>query len=73
VIPFHLCRDIDLLKCRSFAVVHMCVCILPGLFFSEWALILIVADRFKDEEVLAPDFKEKVADIVRVMKPRVHW
>ncbi|GLB38548.1 putative conserved hypothetical protein (DUF2461) [Lyophyllum shimeji] len=42
--------DIDLLKCRSFAVVH----------------------RFADEEVLAEDFKEKVAEVVRVMRPFVH-
>ncbi|RDB17273.1 hypothetical protein Hypma_001957 [Hypsizygus marmoreus] len=42
--------DIDLLKCRSFAVVH----------------------RFRDEEVLAQDFKHKVADMVRVMRPFVH-
>ncbi|KIM36258.1 hypothetical protein M413DRAFT_449309 [Hebeloma cylindrosporum] len=43
-------KDIDLLKCRSFAVVH----------------------RFTDSEVLAPDFKEKLADVARVMQPLVH-
>ncbi|KAG5643415.1 hypothetical protein DXG03_000959 [Asterophora parasitica] len=42
--------DIDLLKCRSFAVVH----------------------QFTDEEVLAPDFKEKVSGMVNVMRPFVH-
>ncbi|KAG5221527.1 Thiamine pyrophosphokinase [Salix suchowensis] len=45
------CRDIDLLKCRSFAVVH----------------------RFLDTEVLDPEFKNKLADVARVMMPFVHW
>jgi uncharacterized protein (TIGR02453 family) len=43
-------KDIDLLKCRSFAVIH----------------------RFTDSEVLAPDFKEKVAVVARIMQPFVH-
>ncbi|KAF8802009.1 hypothetical protein BYT27DRAFT_7197467 [Phlegmacium glaucopus] len=43
-------KDIDLLKCRSFAVIH----------------------RFTDSEVLAPDFKEKVALVAKVMQPFVH-
>ncbi|KAL1757366.1 hypothetical protein FB107DRAFT_209391 [Schizophyllum commune] len=43
-------KDIDLLKCRSFAVV----------------------ERFLDSEVLAPDFKEKLAKIAAVMCPFVH-
>jgi len=43
-------KDIDLLKCRSFAVVH----------------------RFTDNEVLALDFKERLAGVVRVMQPLVH-
>ncbi|KAF5373461.1 hypothetical protein D9615_009438 [Tricholomella constricta] len=42
--------DIDLLKCRSFSVVH----------------------RFSDEEVLAPDFKEKLGALMRIMRPFVH-
>ncbi|KAL0945756.1 hypothetical protein HGRIS_012045 [Hohenbuehelia grisea] len=42
--------DIDLLKCRSFAV----------------------ARRFKDSEVLEPNFKTKLADIARVMRPFVY-
>ncbi|KAF9488477.1 hypothetical protein BDN71DRAFT_1457157 [Pleurotus eryngii] len=43
-------KDIDLLKCRSFAVVH----------------------RFLDTEVLDPEFKNKLADVARVMMPFVH-
>ncbi|KAF4604597.1 hypothetical protein EYR40_003371 [Pleurotus pulmonarius] len=43
-------KDIDLLKCRSFAVVH----------------------RFLDNEVLDPEFKNKLADVARVMMPFVH-
>ncbi|KAI5829362.1 hypothetical protein K523DRAFT_320647 [Schizophyllum commune Tattone D] len=43
-------KDIDLLKCRSFAVV----------------------ERFLDSEVLAPDFKEKLAKVAAVMCPFVH-
>ncbi|KAF8634987.1 hypothetical protein AX15_000602 [Amanita polypyramis BW_CC] len=43
-------EDIDLLKCRSFAVVH----------------------RFTDSEVLDPEFKEKVKEVVEVMRPFVH-
>ncbi|KAI0342469.1 hypothetical protein BDW22DRAFT_1357821 [Trametopsis cervina] len=42
--------DIDLLKCRSFAVAHY----------------------FTDEQVLQPNFKEQVGEIVRVMRPFVH-
>ncbi|KAL1739352.1 hypothetical protein HDZ31DRAFT_49525, partial [Schizophyllum fasciatum] len=44
-------RDIDLLKCRSFAVV----------------------ERFLDSEVVAPDFKERLAKVAAVMCPFVHW
>ncbi|KAF8225576.1 hypothetical protein L208DRAFT_1305679 [Tricholoma matsutake] len=43
-------KDIDLLKCRSFAVVK----------------------HFEDEEVLDPGFKQKLGDMVRVMRPFVH-
>ncbi|KAL4260269.1 Conserved hypothetical protein CHP02453 [Pleurotus pulmonarius] len=43
-------KDIDLLKCRSFAVVH----------------------RFLDNEVLDPEFRNKLADVARVMMPFVH-
>ncbi|KAL1680576.1 hypothetical protein EV122DRAFT_288628 [Schizophyllum commune] len=43
-------KDIDLLKCRSFAVV----------------------ERFLDSEVLAPDFKERLAKVAAVMCPFVH-
>ncbi|KAF9045027.1 hypothetical protein BJ165DRAFT_1474861 [Panaeolus papilionaceus] len=43
-------KDIDLLKCRSFAVVH----------------------RFTDSEVLEPDFKEKLGQVARVLRPLVH-
>ncbi|KAF9445660.1 hypothetical protein P691DRAFT_709932 [Macrolepiota fuliginosa MF-IS2] len=43
-------QDIDLLKCRSFAVAH----------------------RFTDDEVLDPDFKDKVGIVARVMQPFVH-
>ncbi|KAF5333834.1 hypothetical protein D9758_017425 [Tetrapyrgos nigripes] len=43
-------KDIDLLKCRSFAVVH----------------------HFIDSEVLEPDFKEKLAEVARVVRPFVH-
>ncbi|KAI0942836.1 hypothetical protein AcW1_002611 [Taiwanofungus camphoratus] len=43
-------KDIDLLKCRSFCVVH----------------------RFMDSEVLAPNFKESLCEVVRVMQPFVH-
>jgi uncharacterized protein (DUF2461 family) len=43
-------RDIDLLKCRSFAVAH----------------------RFTDSEVLALDFKEKLAVIAKIVQPLVH-
>ncbi|KAK0459214.1 uncharacterized protein EV420DRAFT_1642196 [Desarmillaria tabescens] len=42
--------DIDLLKCRSFAVIH----------------------RFTDEEVLDPDFKEKLAEVAVAIRPLVH-
>ncbi|EEB99115.1 hypothetical protein MPER_01264, partial [Moniliophthora perniciosa FA553] len=42
--------DIDLLKCRSFAVIH----------------------RFLDSEVLEPDFKDKLAEVVGVLQPFVH-
>ncbi|KAJ7291041.1 hypothetical protein C8J57DRAFT_1586403 [Mycena rebaudengoi] len=42
--------EIDLLKCRSFAVSH----------------------RFTDAQVLAPDFKNKLADMVHVVMPLVH-
>lgn len=41
--------DIDLLKCRSFAVVH----------------------RFVDDQVLAPDFKEELAKVAKVVQPFV--
>ncbi|KAJ3995111.1 hypothetical protein F5050DRAFT_1769460 [Lentinula boryana] len=43
-------RDIDLLKCRTFAVFH----------------------RFKDSEVLAPDFKRRLGEVVAVARPFVH-
>ncbi|KAJ4499816.1 hypothetical protein C8R41DRAFT_813781 [Lentinula lateritia] len=43
-------KDIDLLKCRTFAVVH----------------------RFKDSEVLAPDFKTKLGEVAAVVRPFVH-
>ncbi|KJA21364.1 hypothetical protein HYPSUDRAFT_216455 [Hypholoma sublateritium FD-334 SS-4] len=43
-------KDIDLLKCRSFAVSH----------------------RFSDSEVLAPDFKDAIAVVAKVMQPFVH-
>ncbi|CCL99372.1 uncharacterized protein FIBRA_01390 [Fibroporia radiculosa] len=43
-------KDIDILKCRSFAVLH----------------------RFMDSEVLAPDFKETLGKVVRVVRPFVH-
>jgi len=43
-------KDIDLLKLRSFAVVH----------------------RFLDSEVLAPDFRAKLSEIVTVTRPLVH-
>ncbi|KAJ3913290.1 hypothetical protein F5877DRAFT_93251 [Lentinula edodes] len=43
-------KDIDLLKCRTFAVVH----------------------RFKDSEVLAPDFKNKLGEVAAVVRPFVH-
>ncbi|KAJ4471485.1 hypothetical protein J3R30DRAFT_3407849 [Lentinula aciculospora] len=43
-------KDIDLLKCRTFAVVH----------------------RFKDSEVLAPDFKNKLGEVAAVVQPFVH-
>ncbi|EIN14629.1 hypothetical protein PUNSTDRAFT_96615 [Punctularia strigosozonata HHB-11173 SS5] len=42
--------DIDLLKCRSFAVIH----------------------KFLDSEVLAPDFKTRLAKVAKVMQPFVH-
>ncbi|KAK7040872.1 hypothetical protein VNI00_009468 [Paramarasmius palmivorus] len=41
--------DIDLLKCRSFAVLH----------------------RFLDSEVLAPDFRDKLAQVANVLQPFV--
>lgn len=28
---------------------------------------------FEDEEVLDPGFKQKLGDMVRVMRPFVHW
>ncbi|KAI0061106.1 hypothetical protein BV25DRAFT_1826967 [Artomyces pyxidatus] len=43
-------KDIDLLKCRSFTVVH----------------------RFKDEQVLRPDFIEEVMKVVKAVKPLVY-
>ncbi|KZT63515.1 hypothetical protein DAEQUDRAFT_815601 [Daedalea quercina L-15889] len=42
--------DIDLLKCRSFAVIH----------------------HFLDSEVLAPDFKQSLCKVVKIVKPFVH-
>ncbi|KDQ56754.1 hypothetical protein JAAARDRAFT_132000 [Jaapia argillacea MUCL 33604] len=42
--------DIDLLKCRSFAVVH----------------------HFTEEQVLSPDFKEKLCRVVEIAMPFVH-
>lgn len=43
-------KDIDLLKCRTFAVVH----------------------KFTDSEVLQPDFKEKLGEVAKVMRPFVY-
>ncbi|KAJ3966317.1 hypothetical protein EV361DRAFT_580053 [Lentinula raphanica] len=43
-------KDIDLLKCRTFAVVH----------------------RFKDSEVLSPDFKTRLGEVAAVVRPFVH-
>ncbi|KAH6901939.1 hypothetical protein BKA70DRAFT_1307804 [Coprinopsis sp. MPI-PUGE-AT-0042] len=43
-------KDIDLLKCRTFAVVH----------------------RFMDSEVLDPDFKHKLGEVAKVMRPFVY-
>ncbi|KAI0672195.1 hypothetical protein C8Q78DRAFT_1025724 [Trametes maxima] len=43
-------KDIDLLKCRTFAVIH----------------------KFTDEQVLAPDFGQTLADVVKVVRPFVH-
>ena len=61
-------RDIDLLKCRSFAVVHrLGVPFLPEQHGSHSLF------RFTDSEVLAPDFKEKVAVVAKIMQPFVHW
>ncbi|KAI0027840.1 hypothetical protein K488DRAFT_60325 [Vararia minispora EC-137] len=44
-------KDIDLLKCRSFAVVHY----------------------FSDKDVLKPDFREQIMEVVRVVRPLVYW
>ncbi|PFH46959.1 hypothetical protein AMATHDRAFT_153318 [Amanita thiersii Skay4041] len=43
-------KDIDLLRCRSYAVAY----------------------RFTDEEVMSEGFKEKVGEVVEVMRPFVH-
>lgn len=61
-----------MLKCRSFAVMH------KSEFFSFCLSVRCVAHffpelRFSDEEVLEPDFKQKLADMVRIMRPFVHW
>ena len=36
----------------------------------SWSL---TAHRFLDSEVLAPDFKERLAKVAAVMCPFVHW
>ncbi|TFK21201.1 hypothetical protein FA15DRAFT_672761 [Coprinopsis marcescibilis] len=43
-------KDIEILKCRSFAVVH----------------------HFPDSQVLDSDFKQRLGDVVKVMKPFVY-
>jgi hypothetical protein len=65
-------RDIDLLECRSFAVVHRCVNS-ENFNCLSFQLIRPLVHRFTDSEVLAPDFKEKLAAVARVMQPLVRW
>jgi len=43
-------KDIDLLKCRSFVVVH----------------------QFTDKEVLSPDFRQTIMEVVKAAKPLVY-
>jgi len=63
-----LIRDIDLLKCRSFAVFHRFVCA-SNLIDS----VANIISSFTDSEVLSPNFKESLAEVARVMQPLVHW
>ena len=58
--------DIDLLKCRSFAVVHQYVN--PSLFSD----VLKRVASLTDEQVLAPAFKEILGVIAEAAKPFVH-
>jgi hypothetical protein len=60
-------KDIDLLKLRSIAVVHKWVFTrTPGGAYRR------LTSRFTDEEVVSPDFGDKVREVVKVMVPFVH-
>ncbi|KAL9709117.1 hypothetical protein Ac2012v2_007469 [Leucoagaricus gongylophorus] len=61
-------KDIDLLKCRSFAVVHQ---LGPSTFLNPSSLSLLPS--FTDAQVLDPQFKNNMASIVQIMLPFVHW
>lgn len=65
----YACRDIDLLKLRTVVVIHRYVRCYP----SAYPLELSSSYSFLDSEVTAPDFKETVRQVVKVVKPLVHW
>jgi hypothetical protein len=65
--------DIDLLRCRSFAVVIRWV-----FFFSATGFEMGWKDgadgtdnRFTDSEVLDPEFKERLGEVAKVVRPFV--
>lgn len=65
------CRDIDLLKCRSFAV--------SCRYVPKWTCCRVRASndiacvtRFTDAQVLSPEFKEELKRVVEVTRPFVH-
>lgn len=60
-------RDIDLLKVRSFAVVHRCVTFLVLLKKR----VLMSTYSFTDEQVLDPRFKHELARVCKVAQPLV--
>jgi hypothetical protein len=62
-------REIALLKCRSFAVSKRWVDIS---WVSDEMLIRLLT-RFTDEEVLDPEFKNNLGEVVEVVRDFVHW
>lgn len=67
-------RDIDLLKCRSLAVLQRYV--LKRSLGSTGYIDLIpvlLTNRFTDDQVLMGTFMQELEKVARILRPFVHW